>query len=67
MDLEKEGKGNQEIAREQLDQWIKLDLFVGNRWCVWFPCRFMDAWYMHVILWLGSIIGMENFLHWQSV
>jgi len=34
MDLEKEGKGNQEIAREQLDQWIKLDLFVGNRWCV---------------------------------
>ena len=32
---------------------------------VWYPCWIMDAWYMHVIIWLWDIIGMEDFLDWQ--
>ena len=31
LDLEKEGKGKWESTREQVDQQLQLDCFVGNK------------------------------------
>ena len=47
---------------EKFGSTATIELHYSNRLCVYIPCRDLDAWYMHVVLWLFVVVCMDIFL-----